>query len=371
MAWCPLPGSILVVFSLVYHGLRRALELIVWLRRSDTDKELEILVLRHQVQVLERQLGGRVRYRPVDRAILAALSRRLPRIRWRSFLVSPHTLLRWHREAERAKWRRWREQRRSGRRPLAPELIELICRLGRENPRWGCVRIQGELHKLGIGASATSIRRVLRQHGLGPAPRRGQTWTEFLRAQAALTLATDFFTVDTVLFTRLYVLFVIELHTRIVHILGVTAQPDNAWVTQVARNLMGDLDEANQEPKFLIRDRDAKFTSSFDEVFASEGIRVIRTPVRAPRANAYAERWVRTAREDCLDWILVLGSRHLERVMQVYSAHYNQHRPHRSLELATPVGCVPCVPHGELRAETVRRRDVLGGLIHEYFPAAA
>jgi len=242
-------------------------------------------------------------------------SRLLPRARWRSYLVTPDTLLRWHRQAAKQKWRRWRKQRGPGRPPLSDELVDLIVRLGRENRTWGCVRIQGELRKLGIRVSATSIRRVLRRAGLGPAPRGGQTWAEFLRSQAHSVLATDFFTVDTVGLKQLYVLFVIELSTRQVHILGVTDHPTGAFVTQVARNFVGDLGDRTRSIKFLIRDRDTKFTASFDEVFRTEGIRVIKTPVRSPRANAYAERWVRTVRTECLDQILILGRGHLERVL--------------------------------------------------------
>ena len=173
-----------VAFSLVYLGLCRVLALVVSSRRCEADKDVELVVLRHQVRVLERQLHRRVRYRPVDRALLAALSRLLPRERWRAFLVTPATLLRWHREAGRRKWRAWRRQRGPGRPAMSAELVELIVRLGRENRSWGCVRVQGELAKLGIRVGATSVRRVLRRHGLGPAPRRGPTWAEFLRAQA-------------------------------------------------------------------------------------------------------------------------------------------------------------------------------------------
>ncbi len=247
--------------------------------------------------------------------------------------------------------------------------MELIVRLGRENRRWGCVRIQGELRKLGIRVSATSIRRVLRGHGLGPVPRKGQTWSEFLRAQANGILATDFFTVDTISLKQLYVLFVVELRTREVHILGVTDHPTATFVTQVARNLVGDLLDRGRSFKFLIRDRDAKFTASVDEVFASEGIRVIKTPVRSPKANAYAERWVRTVRTECLDWILVLGPRHLNGILHEYVKHYNDQRPHRGLDLRVPVPsentAAPPPPFH------VARREVLGGLIHEYLPQAA
>jgi putative transposase len=251
---------------------------------------------------------------------------------------------------------------------MSDELVELIVRLGRENRRWGCVRIQGELRKLGIRVSATSVRRILRRLGLGPAPRRGPTWTEFLRSQAHSVLATDFFTVDTVSLKQLYVLFVIELSTREVHILGITDHPTGEFVTQVARNLLGDLLDRGRSVKFLIRDRDAKFTASFDEVFRSERIRVIKTPVRSPRANAFAERWVRTVRNECLDWLLIMNRSHLERVLREYVAHYNRQRPHRGIDLGVPAGgeipATPPSPH-------VRRHDVLGGLIHEYYPVAA
>ena len=359
-----------MVFSLLYIGICRLLGLVFSCRRSESDKDIEILVLRHQVRVLERQLHGRVRYRPADRAILAGLSRLLPRARWRCFLVTPDTLVRWHRELARRKWRRRRALRGPGRPSMSDELVDLIVRLGQENRRWGCVRIQGELRKLGIRVSATSIRRVLRHHGLGPVPRNGPTWSEFLRAQANSVLATDFFTVDTISFKQLYVLFVINLGTREVHILGVTDHPTAAFVTQLARNLVGDLVDRGRSINFLIRDRDTKFTASFDEVFASVGIRVIRTPVRSPRANAYAERWVRTARTECLDWMLVLGRRHLSEILRQYVRHYNQQRPHRGIDLGVPVSS------GETTVATppslhVQRTDVLGGLIHEYFPQAA
>ena len=190
---------------------------------------------------------------------------------------------------------------------MSVELVELIVRLGRENHSWGCVRVRGELAKLGIRVAATSVRRVLRRHGLGPAPRRGPSWTEFLKAQAKGILATDFFSVGTVLFKRLYVLFAIEHATRRAHLLGITEHPENGFVSQVARNLVGDLAGTGRRTKFLVRDRDTKFTASFDEVSRSEGTEVIKAPVRAPRANAFAERFVRTARAECLDWVLCSG----------------------------------------------------------------
>jgi transposase InsO family protein len=357
-----------VVFSLLYLGLCRIFDLVVT-RRTGRDKDIEILVLRHQVKILERQLHERLRYRPADRGLLAALSRLLSRARWQAFLVTPETLLRWHREAGKRKWRRWRQQRSPGRPSFDPDVVTLIVRLGTENRSWGCMRIQGELRKLGIRVSATSVRRVLRRHRLGPAPRSGPSWAEFLRAQAAGILATDFLSVDTVFFQRLYVLFVIELATRRVHILGVTKHPSGPWVTQVARNLVGDLAEQGRAFRFLIRDRDTKFVGSFDEVFASEGIAIIRTPVRAPRANAYAERWVRTVRRECLDHLLLVGRRHAESVLRTYVHHYNEQRPHRGFGLAIPVTSDP--PDIPVVPSRIERRGVLGGTIHEYYRAAA
>ena len=251
---------------------------------------------------------------------------------------------------------------------MSAELVELIVRLGRENHSWGCVHVRGELAKLGIRVAATSVRRVLRRHGLGPAPRRGPSWTEFLKAQAKGILATDFFSVGTVLFERLYVLFAIEHATRRAHLLGITEHPENGFVSQVARNLVGDLAGTGRRTKFLVRDRDTKFTASFDEVSRSEGTEVIKAPVRAPRANAFAERFVRTARAECLDWVLVLGRRHLEAVLREYFAHYNTGRPHRGLDLGLPCGrAAPPEP----ASLAVDRHDVLGGLIHEYRRAAA
>jgi transposase InsO family protein len=231
------------------------------------------------------------------------------------------------------------------------------------------VRIRGELAKLGIRVSATAIRTLLRRSGLGPAPRRsGPTWREFLAAQAEGILATDFFTVESIWLKTLYVLFVIELHTRPVRLAAATSNPDAAWVTQQARNLSLDLTDGGTF-RFLIRDRDAKYASSFDAVFASEGIQVLLTPVQAPRANAFAERWVRTVRAECLDWTLVLGRRHLERILRIYVGHYNTQRPHRGLDLRTPDP--RSYPAGEpLDRVRVQGRDVLGGLIHEYELAA-
>jgi putative transposase len=242
--------------------------------------------------------------------------------------------------------------------------------MARENARWGCVRMCGELRKLGIRVGATTIRMLLRRHGLGPAPRRtGPTWAQFLRAQAEGIVACDFFTVETIRLRTLHVLFFIHLSSRRVVLAGVTANPDSAWVTQQARNVAMDLNDQDLTVRILLRDHDAKFTRSFDEVFRTEGAEVIRTPIRAPKANAYAERWVQTARAECLDWTLVLGRRHLLRLLRGYVRHYEQQRPHRGLALAVPQARERGSPH--VNPREVRRHDVLGGLIHEYHEVAA
>jgi hypothetical protein len=291
----------------------------------------------------------------------------MPRNLWSSFMVRPETLLRWHRELVRRKWT-YKGRARPGRPPIDPEVSALIVRFGRENPRWGYQRIRGELLKLQIRVSATTGRTILLRHGLDPAPRRaGPTWTEFLRSQAAGILACDFFTVETLRLKTLYVLFFIELSTRRVYVVGATAHPDSAWVTQQARNLA--IEERLTGIRFFLHGRDAKFSGPFDGVLGTEGIRILRTPIRAPRANAFAERFVRTVRSDCLDHVLIYGRRHLEHVLRIYLSHYTEEPPHRGLHLATPAGnCWGTT--GQPERGRVERRDVLGGLIHEYRWAA-
>src|SRR6266700_4616433 len=354
----------LFLLSLVIRVLARLLVL----SGADEATDLEILVLRHQRRVLRRQ-AGRPRFTPLDRVLLAPASRALPRQRWTSlFLVTPKTLLRWHRELVRRKWT-YRKAHQPGRPPIDAEVVALVLRMARENPRWGCVRICGELRKLGIRVGATTIRTLLRQHGLGPAPRRtGPTWTQFLRAQAEGIINCDFFTVETIQLKTLFVLFFIHLSSRRVVLAGVTAHPDTAWVTQQARNVAMDLDDRGVSIRFLLRDHDAKFSHGFDDVFGSEGGQVLRTPIRAPKANAYAERWVQTVRAECLDWTLLCGRRHLLRLLRGYVRHYNQQRPHRGLALAAPEAGERKSPHVDPRE--VERRDVLGGLIHEYHEVA-
>jgi transposase len=354
----------IVTLSFLYRLPRRLVELVRIHQMEAIEKDAEILALRHQLAVLSRQVK-RPRFTWSDRAIVALFSGLVPRAALSWFIVSPATILDWNRRLVR---RQWTDPRKgSGRPPLGEATVQLVLRLARENPRWGYARISGELMKLGVAVSATSVRNVLRRHRIPPAPRQsGPTWEEFLRSQAKRILATDFFHIDGVLGSRLYVLFVIEVESSVVHLLGVTRHPADAWVTQVARNFVSDLEESGRQFRFLIRDRDTKFTRSFDAVFSSAGIETVRTPARSPRANAFAERFVRTARRECLDWVPIIGRRHLEHVIRSYVRHYNTARPHRGLKLSMPIAR----PAHDATGGTLRRNDVLGGIIHEYEWAA-
>jgi putative transposase len=276
--------------------------------------------------------------------------------------------LRWHRDLITRRWTQPR-RRRSGGRCTAPELRRLVLQLASENSTWGYRRIHGELAGLGYQLAPSTVWSILKRADIDPAPRRdGPSWPEFLRAQAHGILARDFFCVDTVLLHRLYVLFVVEHATRRVHLLGITANPTEAWVAQQARNLLMNLGDRAAQFKFLIRDRDTKFTGVFDAVFASEAIRILRTPVRAPRANAIAERWIGTLRRELLDRMLILNRRQLETVLAEYMTHFNTHRPHRTLNQAAPLQPLP--PPASPSRLRVQRRDRLGGLIHEYSQVA-
>jgi putative transposase len=357
-----------MALSFLYLAFVRILQLVLLGRRDSDELAVEVVMLRHEVAVLRRQVV-RPALRPPDRALLAGLSRFLD---WRCrgrFFVQPETLLRWHRDLVR---RKWTQPHRPGRPSIPAGTVSIVLRLARQNPTWGYRRIQGELARMGVALAPSSVWAILYRHNVDPSPQRtGPSWKEFLQSQASSALACDFFTVDTVLLKRLYVLFFIELDTRRVFVMGITAHPTGAWAVQQARNLSVVLANRAHPVKFLVRDRDTKFTSSFDEVLRSEDIRIIRTPIRAPRANAFAERFVGTVRRECLDRMLVFGCRQLEHVLTDYVVHYNEHRPHRSLDQRAPltVGTSPA-SIGDPDLARLRRIDKLGGLIYEYELAA-
>ena len=287
-----------MLVSALYVVICRLLELIVLLGRGNRAKELEILVLRHELSILRRQVG-RQRFETHDRVLLAAFSRMLPRRSWNAFSVRPGTLLAWHRRLVARRWTY--PHRRPGRPPISRDVRELILRLARENSSWGYLRIAGELRKLDIAVSASSVRNILTRAGLPPAPRRdSQSWRSFLQAHGESILACDFFTVDTVWLRRLYVLAFISIGSRRAEYFAITSKPDTAWMLQQARNLLMELDDHDRQVRFLIHDRDAKFPRAFDALLESDGIKIIRTPVRAPNANAHMERWVRTVRREYL-----------------------------------------------------------------------
>ena len=353
-----------MALGLAYLMLVRVLSWLTLLARSDTAKDVEILILRHEVAVLSRT-NTRPALTWLDRAVLsteqAAASPAAPAAA--GVTPNPAAL------ARPTHPRRWTyPHRRPGRPPTAPPIRALVLRMARENPRWGYRRIQGELVGLGHSVAASTVWKIIKSAGLDPAPRRaGPTWRQFLAAQAGAILAIDFAHVDTVFLRRLYVLVVVEHGRRRVYIAGITAHPTGAWVTQQARNLLMDLGDRADRFRFLIRDRDSKFTAAFDAVFAGADIRIIRTPIRAPRANAIAERFIGTLRRECLDHLLITGPRHLAVVLCEYVQHFNTHRPHRSLDQRPPAGDTQQRPVATIRP---LRRDRLGGLIHEYLQVA-
>ena len=351
---------------LLYLIFARLCGWLVLLGRSTASKDAELLVLRHEVALL-RRTSPRPRLDWADRAVMAALIRLLPGGLRAHRLVTPATVLRWHR---RLVTRKWTYPNRTGRPPVSAEITALIERLATENHGWGYKRIQGELFKLGHQVGASSIRRILKALEIPPAPERNTdtTWRQFLRAQAATMLAADFFHVDcAVTLRRLYCLFVIEVGSRYVHILGVTANPDGPWTTQQIRNLLMNLGDRAADFRFLVRDRAGQFTQSFDALLADAGIAAVKIPPRSPRANAYAERFVLTARTEVTDRMLIFGQRHLRTILAQYQAHYNGRRPHRSRQLHPPR---PDHPVADLSQERIKRRPVLGGLISEYERAA-
>jgi transposase InsO family protein len=365
-----------MIYTVLAHLVAFLLDLLGLVGQSEHAKDLEILALRQQLRILQRSQSRPVRPARGEQVVLAlcvsklkALAGGTPRP-WRQcvLLFTPDTVLRWHRELVRRKWTMARPSR-GGRPRTTGESEALILRLARENPCWGYKRIDDELGKLGYTLSRSTVRAILARNHVPPAPerrRRGSTWRPFLRHHAHEMLACDFLTVETALLRTVYVLFFIELGSRRVYLAGCTRHPTSAWVAQQARNQSWRLQEGTQRVCFLIHDRDTKFSDSFDRVFVSEGVEIVRTPYRAPNANAIAERWIRTVRTECLDQLLILSERHLQRVLGEYLSYYNERRPHQGLAGQCPLPLTRGPGGGP-----IKRRDVLGGLIHDYEPIAA
>ncbi|NLF78202.1 MAG: transposase [Chloroflexi bacterium] len=347
------------------------IELIRLGRRSVSDKDLEILLLRRQLAIYERKQERAPHLSRSEKLMLVVLGAKLKAQTSRTIkamgdvirIVKPATLFRWHNELVRRKWTYGHQK--AGR-PRTDQAIEqLVLRLAREND-WGFERIEGELLKLGYTISHETVGHILKRHGIPPAPERepSPSWRHLMTHYKDQLLACDFFTVETLFLQTLYVLVFIEIGTRRVHFAGCTAQPDNAWATQQARQVMWELQDREPGIRFLIRDNDKKFAQAFDTFFRSEGMDIIRTPYHAPNANAYMERWIRSAREECLDKLLIINQTHLRRVMREYMAFFNTVRPHQGLAQQIPV---PGITHDN--TGPVRCRAVLGGIIHDYYRA--
>lgn len=358
------------VIALVFSLL---LDLVDLRSLSDREKDLEILILRHQLDILERKQPHPIKPSKAEKLTLAVLTNKLKTMGNRSAsqlrnvlrIFQPETVLKWHRELVRRKWTK-EHPNKGGRPRIDHDLEALIIRLAEENPRWGYGKIEGELIKLGIKLSQTTIRNVLNRNGIVPAPVRFGSigWRHLMKHYKDQIIACDFFTVETLWLKTLYVFFFIELGSRRVHLTGITANPNSTWVTQQARQFIWTLEETDVNLKFLIHDRDSKFTDAFDNVFKSTGFHVIHTPLRAPDANAYAERWVRTVREECLDHLLIMNQSHLKRVLESYVDYYGTSRPHQGLDQQTPIPRVPVRHFGQ-----VRNHEVLGGIIYDYYCA--
>src|SRR5450631_1953305 len=344
--------------------------LAAWLRlsrREETWKNAEILILRHQLAVMQRRQPRRPNLNWADRALIAALLSLIPKARRRGLrlLVTPDAILRWHRDIVRCRWAVRSRRSRPGRPATRRNVRALVLRLARENPGWGYRRIHGELAGLGVKVAASTVWEILKANGIDPAPRRaGPTWPQFLRSQTDAILACDFFTADLLDGTQAHVLAVIEHATRRIRILGVTLHPTGEWTTQQARNLIMDLGEQAHQVKFIIRDRGSNYTAAFDAVLAGAGIRTVLCNVRTPRMNAITERWIGGCRRELLDRALIWNQGHLRRILREYETHHNQHRPHRSLDGTAPLKPLPePIDLGQYR---IRRQARVGGLINEY-----
>src|SRR5450755_1863647 len=341
-----------------------------WLRlsrREEAWQTAEILMLRHQLAVLQRRQPRRPHLTWADRAPLAALLSVIPKARRHGLrlLVTPDTILRWHRDIIRRRQAARSKRGRTGRPATRRHIKALVLRLARENPEWGYRRICGELAGLGVNVAAPTGWEILKANGIGPAPRQtGPAWSQFLRSQAEAILACDFFTAGLPGGTQACVLAVIGHAARRIRVLGVTLYPTGEWTTQQARNLIMDPGGQAERMKFMIRDHGPDFTAAFDAVLADAGIRTMLCNVRTPRMNAIAERWIGGCRRARLDRTLISNQRHLPQILRDSETCHNQHRPHRSQHAPAPLKPLPePVDLGQYR---VRRHARLGGMIGEY-----
>ncbi|WP_405930275.1 integrase core domain-containing protein [Streptomyces sp. NBC_00827] len=365
-----------MLWKLAYLGVTNAFAMLRLLPMTDRDKDTEILALRHQIAVLERQLNGkRVAFTAGDRAFLAALLNGLPKnvLRRMRLLVRPDTVLRWHRDLVARRHAIRSRPLREGRPRTVRSIRALVLRLARENPTWGYRRLHGELLVLGVKVAASTVWEILKDAGIPPAPERASsTWADFLRSQSDAFLACDFFETVTLSGARLYVFAVIEHASRRIRILGATAHPNAPWVTQTAKNLVMDLEDRCSRARFLIRDRDGKFPALFDAILADAGIEVVLSGVRIPRMNAIMEHWVETCRRELLDRTLVWNHRHLLHALREFEQFYNEHRPHQGIANSRPLHTLPApiTDPEQINRLDIRRRDRLGGILHEYQHAA-
>jgi putative transposase len=357
-----------VIVSLLYKATRKLLSVPGVLLRRDTAKDAELLVLRHENAVLRRQISGPVRYEHADRLWLATLSSLIPRRRWKEiFPVTPGTLLAWHRRFVAAKWDYSAQCTRTGRPPTKAALKKLILQLACENAQWGHRRIQGELARLGHPIAASTVWEILHTAGIDPAPRRtGPSWKEFLTNQARGIIAADFFHLDTALGHRLYALAFLEHGTRRLHITGVTANPTREWAVQQARNLTADPGTRTESLRFPVRDRDGKYGQSFDAVFESEEMKILKSAPQVPRMNAHCERVIGTIRREVLDHVLILNEAHARQVLATYERHYNEHRPHRARYQLPPADDQQPATVHDLEGRRLLRTRILVGIINEY-----
>ncbi|MFI0730316.1 integrase core domain-containing protein [Streptomyces sp. NPDC021225] len=365
-----------MLLRLAYLGVSNTFAMLRLLPMTDRSKDAEILALRHQITVLERQLGKeKIRFTPSDRAFLAALLHRLPRhvLRRSRLLVRPDTVLRWHRNLVARRHAASCRPKRPGRPPTVRSIRVLVLRLAKENPSWGYRRLHGEFLVLRVKVGASTVWEILKEASIDPAPERNSsTWATFLRTQADALLACDFMETVTLSGMRMYALVVIEHGSRRIRVLGATTHPTASWVAQAAKNLVMDLEDLGCRARFMIRARDGKFPELFDAVLKDAGIEVVLSRIQMPRMNSITERWIQTCRRALLDRTLIWNQRHLLANLSEFEQFYNGHRPHQGIANARPLHPLPppIDDPDELAHLKIRRHDRLGGILHEYRHAA-